>query len=279
MNEIDQYNSHCERVAPDQRNAYHEDGVLILDNLFSDEEINLLSEEVNRLKELEHPGRVIEERTGAVRALNGPHLSSEILSSVVTLDRMLDIAKVLLKDDVYLYQFKVNFKEPFDGEIWEWHQDFPFWHYEDGMPEAESINICVFLDEVTEFNGPLILMPGTQRLGMIRKDRYEDRIKDNNWSAGFGSKLKFSLDRDVVDELAGEFDMLAPKGPRGSAMVFSPNTVHGSAPNMSPFGRRMLIITYNSVRNAPDKGRLWRPEFVVGRDVRPLSSIRSSLFE
>lgn len=279
MNEVDQFDGTCGRVTPDDCRTYCKDGMVMFNGLFSDGELDILSKEINQLKKMEHPGRVVEERTGAVRALNGPHLNSKILNSIVTLDRVLNIAKTLLNDEVYLYQFKVNFKEPFDGEVWEWHQDFPFWHFEDGMPKADSINVCIFLDEVTEFNGPLILMPGTQKLGMIEKGRYEDCVRDSDWSSDFGTKLKFSLDRDVVSELAAEFDMIAPKGVRGSAMAFNPNTVHGSSSNMSPFERRMLIITYNSIGNAPDQSRIWRPEFVVGRDVRALRSVRSSLFE
>ena len=37
------------------------------------------------------------------------------------------------------------------------------WYLEndDDMPEARAMNIAIFLDEVNEFNGPLMFIPGS----------------------------------------------------------------------------------------------------------------------
>jgi len=32
------------------------------------------------------------------------------------------------------------------------------------MPEARAMNVAIFLDEVNEFNGPLMLIPGSHKL-------------------------------------------------------------------------------------------------------------------
>lgn len=71
--------------------------------------------------------------------------------------------------------------------------------------------------------------------------------------------------------------MVSPKGPAGSIVFFSPEVVHGSAPNMSPFQRRLLLATYNDVTNLPS----WadgqsRPEYVVCRDTEPLRPLGTS---
>ena len=32
-----------------------------------------------------------------------------------------------------MHQFKVNAKAAFDGDVWQWHQDFGVWHKDDQM--------------------------------------------------------------------------------------------------------------------------------------------------
>ena len=52
-----------------------------------------------------------------------------------------------------MHQYKINAKGAFDGDVWQWHQDFGVWHRDDGMPEPRAMNIAVFLDDVSGANG------------------------------------------------------------------------------------------------------------------------------
>ena len=67
-----------------------------------------------------------------------------------------------------MHQYKVNAKAAFDGEVWQWHQDYGTWARDDGMPEPRAMNIAVFLDEVSAINGPLMFIPGSHREGVLR---------------------------------------------------------------------------------------------------------------
>ena len=51
-------------------------------------------------------------------------------------------------EQLYMHQFKINAKPAFDGDVWQWHQDYGTWARDDGMPEPRAMNISVFLDEV-----------------------------------------------------------------------------------------------------------------------------------
>ena len=62
---------------------------------------------------------------------------------------------------LYIQQAKVNAKVAFTGEAWQWHYDFATHHREDGVPEPLALNLHVFLDDVTEHNGPLIFIRGS----------------------------------------------------------------------------------------------------------------------
>ena len=65
----------------------------------------------------------------------------------------------LFGESVYVHQFKLNAKAAFEGDVWQWHQDYGTWARDDGMPEPRAMNIAVFLDEVMPINGPLLLIP------------------------------------------------------------------------------------------------------------------------
>jgi ectoine hydroxylase len=81
----------------------------------------------------------------------------------------------MLKSDANVHQFKINSKAAYRGDVWEWHQDYIFWQREDGMPTARVVNAVVFLDDVNEFNGPLLLIPTSHHLGVIDVPAYDPR--------------------------------------------------------------------------------------------------------
>ena len=58
-------------------------------------------------------------------------------------------------------------KEAFGGDIWQWHYDFATHHREDGVPKPLALNLHIFLDEVSEFNGPLWFVRGSHRHGPV----------------------------------------------------------------------------------------------------------------
>ncbi len=58
-------------------------------------------------------------------------------------------------------------KAAIQGSAWPWHQDFGSWHL-DGIAEPQLTTMVVMLDEATEFNGCLYLLPGGHREGRHR---------------------------------------------------------------------------------------------------------------
>src|SRR5580698_3756639 len=254
-------------LTPEQLHRYEEDGLLYLPNVFGNAEIDALLEETRSLSTIEHPSRVLEKDGKTVRALHGSHLTSPLMAKLVRTPRLLHPAEQIVGGQAYVYQFKINFKAAFGGDVWKWHQDFIFWQKGDGMREARCAQAMIFLDEVTEFNGPLMLIPKSHRHGMID---VEAVTGNSGWQANVSADLKYTLDRSDIARLVSEGGIVAPKGPRGSVLLFHPNLAHASAPNLSPWDRTMLIVTYNSVANVPVPPGEPRPEFLVSRDTRPL---------
>lgn len=264
------------RLTDQQLMQYRDEGFLLLPNFFAGAEITTLCDQLPDLVKRDTPDRVLEKDGGTVRAVHGCHATNEIYAALVRLPRLLDPAKQIVGGDVYVHQFKINTKAAFRGDVWQWHQDFVFWHYEDGMPEPRVVNVAVFLDEVNEFNGPLFVIPGSHKEGMIdvvAQAEAEARNGTAGWVANVSADLKYSLDQETVARLARQSDIVAPKGQAGSVLFFDSNIAHGSVPNLSPWDRRLLIVTYNSVENIPVGGLSQRPDFLVGRDYTPLMPV------
>ena len=125
--------------------------------------------------------------------------------------RMVTPVQQIFEEKVYMHQFKVNGKAAFDGEVWQWHQDFGTWKNDDLMPEPRAMNIAIFLDEVNEFNGPLMMIPGSHLFGMI----------DANHDVTTTSYPLWTINNDTITKLVKRGGIVAPKGPAGSMILFS----------------------------------------------------------
>src|SRR5258706_16286899 len=132
------------QLSPAQIESYEKDGFLLLEDCFSQQEIELVLEGVSREFEIDSPRRIME-RSGAVRSVFASHAHSELFDCLCRLRRLVEPAVQLLRSDVYTHQFKINAKAALEGDQWAWHQDFLYWHKEDGMPEPRLLTTTEFL--------------------------------------------------------------------------------------------------------------------------------------
>ena len=167
----------------------------------------------------------------------------------------------VLGGSIYIHQFKVNAKAAFDGDVWQWHQDYGTWSRDDLMPEPRAMNLAVFLDPVNEFNGPLMFIPRSHRRGRIEAGHDVDTTSYPLWT----------VDNETIEKLVAEGGIVAPKGEPGAALLFHCNLVHGSAPNMSPWSRLTVYFSANRVDNAIR--RFQRPEYIAHRDFTPVEPL------
>lgn len=253
---------------------YADNGYLLLPEFYSHDEVAAMQAELPVLFAEDSDRRVLEQDGSTVRSVYGAHTTSAVFDRLVRDPRILLPVMRILGDAVYIHQFKINVKAAFGGEMWEWHRDFDTWHHEDGMPGMDALNVVVFLDAVNEFNGPLLVIPGSH----IDED-VEEFVRDEAelleagapaWMANLTAKIKHSLDKPTIAKLAARHAIIAPKGPSGSVLFFHSNIAHGSSQNMSPFDRTIVIVSYNSVKNALRPVDRPRPDFLAGRDFRPL---------
>ena len=249
------------KLSKTQLDQFDRDGFLVLPELFSSEEVEVLRGELDSLFAEDRPENFRERASGEVRTAMGLHLRNAVYGRMVRHPRLLEPAMQVAGDRLYVQQVKVNAKVAFSGEVWQWHYDFATHHEEDGVPEPLALNLHVFLDDITEFNGPLWFIPGSHKKGPVGAALDDVTTSYPLWC----------VDEATVAALAAARGIVSATGPAGTALIFGDCLVHGSPPNMSPWNRRIYSLIVNPVSNAYTKEQ--RPDHQHHRDLAPVTPL------
>ena len=129
---------------------------------------------------------------------------------------------------------------------------------------------AVFLDDVTAINSPLMVLPGSHRLGAIALESRTGATSRGDYRANLGTDGEFVLGPALMGELMARFGCRQVTGGAGSVLFFHPNMIHASNENISARSRALMYFVFNRVDNAPEARQNRRPEFLCARDHRPL---------
>ena len=221
------------KLTMDQLAHFDTEGWLLMENRFSQAEMDVLKGEFPKIFAMRRE-EVWREKDGeAVRTAFAAHTYNEAFNRLGRHPRLIEPVMQLLNGPVYMHQYKINGKAAFNGDVWQWHQDYGTWARDDQMPQPRAMNIAVFLDEVTEFNGPLYLIPRSHKQGVIEAGHDTLTTSYPLWT----------LDKERIRELANQGGIVAPKGEPGTALMFHSNMVHASAPNISPWDRVIVYLS------------------------------------
>lgn len=108
-----------------------------------------------------------------------------------------------------------------------WHQDYSYWTR---ATPARHITIHIALDDTSEDNGCLHMVPGSHRWGLLP-------------SVPFDAPMDALLDH-ISPRQRAEFQPVAVRLRAGEASVHHSHVVHGSYQNRSDGPRRSLVINY-----------------------------------
>ena len=254
------------RLTEEELKRFDAEGYLFFPGAFSPEEAACLKHEAETVYAMDRK-EVWRESSGAARTAFAAHLYNEGFRRLGAHPRLIEPVEQVIGGPLYMHQYKVNAKAAFDGEVWQWHQDYGTWKRDDDMPEPRAMNIAVFLDDVTAANGPLLFIPGSHKMGVVEAGHDLETTSYPLWT----------LDRDTVTELAERGGCVAPTGPAGSMLMFSSLLVHASPPNISPFGR---IIVYLSLCHVDNHIRAFnREEWIAHRDFTPIEPLSDDCLE
>jgi len=249
------------KLTPEQLQRFDRDGYLFFPGCFRPEEIKVLIDEVPNLYAQRRPENVREKTGDVVRTNFAAHLYSHPFAKLARHPRMVEPIVQLFGEDVYMHQFKINGKQAFDGDVWQWHQDYGTWLNDDQMPEARAMNVAIFLDEVNEFNGPLMFIPGSHKQGVL----------DASHDLSTTSYPLWVISNDNIRKMVEKGGIVAPKGPAGSMILFHGCLVHASTSNLSPWNRVSVYLSLCAVSN--HIRRFKRPGYIAHRDFTPIQTL------
>jgi len=132
----------------------------------------------------------------------------------------------LIGPDIKFHHSKINCKLPGGHTEVKWHQDFPFTpHTNDDLVTA-----LLMVDEVTEENGPLQVIPGSHQ-GKLH----------GLWHGGvFTGAVSEGVTRDCVSK------SVSCTGPAGAVCLMHTRLLHGSRANLSQRPRTLFICVYSA---------------------------------
>ena len=253
-------------LSKEQIKQFDEEGYLFFPSLFSKEETKTLQDEVPKLYERREEYNVREKDSDSVRTNFAAHMYSEPFARLARHPRMVKPVEDLLNEKLYMHQFKINGKMAFDGDVWQWHQDYGTWKNDDLMPTERAMNVAIFLDDVSEFNGPLIFIPGSHKKGVIDASHDLTTTSYPLWT------IDNNLISQLVDRAGGKNGgLVCPKGPAGSMILFHSCLVHCSGSNLSPFNRVSVYLSLCAVSN--HIRRFKRKEYIAHRDFKPIECL------
>lgn len=224
----------------EQCDQFDRDGFVLVNGVFSEEETGVL------IRAVDEGGRVARNawnlpdaagRSSKLALWN--ELGDDVFAAVSASPRIVNGARMLLREDVYHWHSKVMLKEAKVGGAWEWHQDYGYW-YNDGCLYPRLISCMIALDRANRENGCLKVLVGSHHMGRIEHGKA-------------GSQA--GADPERIREIEKRFELKYCEAEPGSALFFHCNLLHSSESNTSERHRRAFICCYNGMSNVPYGGK------------------------
>lgn len=123
------------------------------------------------------------------------------------------------------------------------------------MRRPDVVTAIIFLDDVNDFNGPLLLIPGSNKAGLVDSDGNMDVMDpDNEWfnsyqqstsyMSNLTANLKYTLKKFIMEKWVRKCGIHAAKGPVGTVVFFDGMVFHASSNILSPWNRNDYLVTY-----------------------------------
>ena len=218
--------------------AYDKDGYIIIRNLFTTEEINLLGQTARADNEMDQASTKRDDGEGnAVRLALWNHPGDGIYGMFARSKRLVDRVEQLLDDEAYHYHSKMVLKDAKVGGAWAWHQDYGYW-YQNGVLTPNLCSVMIAVDQATVENGCMQVIKGSHTMGRVNHVLSGDQA---------------GADMVRVEEAKKRFELVYATMDPGDALFFHSNTLHASDANDSDHPRWAMICCYNAASNDPYK--------------------------
>lgn len=180
--------------------------------------------------------------------------------------KVLETASKLMNDEAYIWSSKVNMKAAWAGTAEYYHQDFVYWK-DRGYSESKMLTCMMPLEHQDVENAALHVFPGSHKEGFIEHTPF----------CNINSLSKFMVHPKKLDELYKKYGLAAITAEPGDALFFHTNIVHGSAHNISPRSRRIILSQMNTRGNVPEDTKVNAKQFNLNRAEFEINKLKERL--
>ncbi len=209
---------------------YQDNGYLVIEGLFDKSEVKQALDAIEELTTGEDSQSNYEIEPAdkqTIRRIWSPTKKHSTFWDMTKCDKLLDPIQALIGENILFHYSKLNMKGPKVGSVIEWHQDFSYYPH----TNSDLLTALIMLDDVTADNGPLRVVPGSHKLGLV--NHYVDGY--------FRGRVS-----DVQENNAKELIV-----PAGSVIFLHCMTLHASEKNMSDQPRRAFLPAYRAADSFP----------------------------
>ena len=235
------------RLSDEQVSFFHEYGYLAGIRILTDEQVDVLREELNGLMDPAHPKhhlfyeyhsnesadptKILFHALGAWRISPGFH-------DVLWHPAFTVAAAQLLDGPVRFWHDQLFCKPAHHGGVVAWHQDYSYWTRTQPMAH---LSCWIGLDDSTIDNGCLHYVPGSHRWNLLPV-------------TGLTGNM-YEIQTVLTDEQKRQFRPVAIELKKGECSFHHPLMVHGSFENRKDVPRRAMVINVfrDGVESASDQ--------------------------
>lgn len=211
---------------------YEKNGYLILNNVISKKNLKLISKELEQeaLKQKNNNAKGLSEPGVKKSLVHSLHLNPKIKKICEEQDWFQNYSKKLLKSkEIAVWNAKSNLKRRWHGSVEYYHQDFEYWSGY-GFKSSNMMSCMIFVDDHKHLNGGMWIFKGSH------KYRYKHEKFMN-----INLLQKNLIPMKILDKLSKKYEPISLNIKAGSCLFFHCKLIHGSAHNISPYDRRMIL--------------------------------------
>lgn len=220
------------------KEEYDEKGIIVIPNVFTSEECdeikrNAYSVRDEEIKKMGYPHVPSEKKNGKRLLVFFPSLVNDYLNKIRTDDRMINLVKNFIGDNVKQINNQIYFRESGDQDQFAWHQDVMFREDRNfsGDVEGDYFQTIIAVDDITEENGAIEFIDGSHKTMRIPAPS-----NLRNFERGDLRGKKYTANK-------------------GDVLIWSVLSVHGSEPNESKKDRMTYMNGFcrsKSTKTYPD---------------------------
>lgn len=203
LNNVD--NTYKIKIMKEYLELYKEKGVIVIPNVFTSEECDEIKRQAYMVKDEEivssgYPHQPSEQAYNKKSLIFFPALCNPYLNKIRTDDRLANLVREFIGDDVRQINNQVYFREVGDQDQFAWHQDIMF--REDSIfsqdVEDDYFQTIIAVDDITESNGAVEFIEGSHKMPIMSPPsnlRVFDRmgLRGKKYTATKGSVLIWSV--------------------------------------------------------------------------------------